>query len=139
VTHWSSRLLASHLGDVSHATVARLWQAWQLQPWRAETFKISTDPQLSAKITGHRGGARHSTRSSRTPGGSGASSITPTFESCRRCGAGGPRERRLWGSGVGIIRTGRDARSSSMERIEHVAGVGGPVLGSVGVISEGVR
>jgi transposase len=51
VTHWSSRLLASHLGDVSHATVARLWQLWQLQPWRAETFKFSTGPQLVAKVT----------------------------------------------------------------------------------------
>jgi hypothetical protein len=38
VTHWSSRLLAKHLGDVSHVTVTRLWKQWQLQPWRAETF-----------------------------------------------------------------------------------------------------
>jgi transposase len=51
VTHWSSRLLARHLGDVSHATVARLWKRWQLQPWRAETFKFSTDPELVAKVT----------------------------------------------------------------------------------------
>ena len=51
VTHWSSRLLASHLGDVSHATVARLWQRWGLQPWRAETFKFSTDPQLIANVS----------------------------------------------------------------------------------------
>lgn len=39
VTHWSSRLLAKHLGDVSHVTILRLWQTWQLQPWRAATFK----------------------------------------------------------------------------------------------------
>jgi transposase len=51
VTHWSSRLLARHLGDVSHVTVTRLWKSWQLQPWRAETFKFSTDPQLVAKVT----------------------------------------------------------------------------------------
>jgi transposase/DNA-binding CsgD family transcriptional regulator len=51
VTHWSSRLLAKHLGDVSHVTVTRLWKSWQLQPWRAETFKFSTDPQLVAKVT----------------------------------------------------------------------------------------
>ena len=51
VTHWSSRLLAKHLGDVSHATVARLWQLWQLQPWRAETYRFSTDPELVAKVT----------------------------------------------------------------------------------------
>jgi transposase len=51
VTHWSSRLLARHLGDVSHVTVTRLWKLWGLQPWRAETFKFSTDPQLVAKVT----------------------------------------------------------------------------------------
>jgi len=51
VTHWSSRLLAKHLGDVSHVTVTRLWKTWQLQPWRTETFKFSTDPELVAKVT----------------------------------------------------------------------------------------
>jgi transposase len=51
ITHWSSRLLARHLGDVSHVTVTRLWKRWHLQPWRAETFKFSTDPQLVAKVT----------------------------------------------------------------------------------------
>jgi transposase len=51
IAHWSSRLLAKHLGDVSHVTVTRLWKRWQLQPWRAETFKFSTDPQLVAKVT----------------------------------------------------------------------------------------
>jgi transposase len=49
VTHWSSRLLAKHLG-VSHMTVARVWQEYGLQPWRCETFKFSTDPELVAKV-----------------------------------------------------------------------------------------
>src|SRR3954463_10638090 len=49
VTHWSSRLLADHLG-MSFATVARIWRKWKLQPWRVETFKFSTDPELEAKI-----------------------------------------------------------------------------------------
>jgi transposase len=49
VTHWSSRLLAAELG-VSNATVATVWQDYQLQPWRRETFKFSTDPQLEAKV-----------------------------------------------------------------------------------------
>ena len=49
VTHWSSRLLATHLG-VSDFTVATMWKKWGLQPWRSETFKFSTDPQLEAKI-----------------------------------------------------------------------------------------
>jgi len=49
VTHWSSRLLAAELG-VSHNTVARVWAEHDLKPWRTETFKFSTDPQLEAKV-----------------------------------------------------------------------------------------
>jgi transposase len=49
VTHWSARLLAGHLG-ISFATVARIWRKWNLQPWRVETFKFSTDPELDAKV-----------------------------------------------------------------------------------------
>src|SRR5659263_612618 len=51
VTHWSARLLADHL-DISFATVARIWRRWGLQPWKVETFKFSTDPELEAKIAG---------------------------------------------------------------------------------------
>ena len=32
-------------------TVTRLWKRWGLQPWRVETFKLSTDPQLVARVT----------------------------------------------------------------------------------------
>jgi transposase len=49
VTHWSSRLLAAGLG-VSNVKVAKVWREWGLQPWRAEGFKFSTDPQLEAKV-----------------------------------------------------------------------------------------
>src|SRR5215213_6190513 len=53
-THWSSRLLAAALAaegtSISHATIARSWHRFGVQPWRAETFKFSTDPQLEAKI-----------------------------------------------------------------------------------------
>jgi transposase len=49
VTHWSSRLLARHLG-VSDFTVSTTWKRWGLQPWRVPTFKFSTDPELEAKI-----------------------------------------------------------------------------------------
>src|SRR3954447_13921416 len=53
-THWSSRLLAAALAGegtpLSHATVARIWHRFGVQPWRAETFKFSTDPELEAKI-----------------------------------------------------------------------------------------
>src|SRR5215212_1889954 len=53
-THWSSRLLAGALAGegtpILHATVARIWHRFGVQPWRAETFKFSTDPELEAKI-----------------------------------------------------------------------------------------
>jgi transposase len=49
VTHWSSRLLAAELG-LSNVKVADVWREYGLQPWRAETFKFSTDPQLEAKV-----------------------------------------------------------------------------------------
>lgn len=49
VTHWSTRLLAVHL-RVGDATVARAWRRYGVQPWRRETFKFSTDPQLEAKV-----------------------------------------------------------------------------------------
>ena len=49
VTHWSARLLGVELG-ISFASVARIWRKWGLQPWRVETFKFSTDPELDAKI-----------------------------------------------------------------------------------------
>ncbi len=49
VTHWSSRLLGDQLG-VGNATVARIWRKWNLQPWRVETFKFCTDPELEAKV-----------------------------------------------------------------------------------------
>src|SRR3982750_482497 len=48
VTHWSSRLLAEQLG-ISNVWVAKIWKKWGLQPWRRETFKFSTDPELEAK------------------------------------------------------------------------------------------
>jgi transposase len=49
VTHWSSRLLAAELG-LSNVKVAKVWREWGLQPWRTESFKFSTDPQLEAKV-----------------------------------------------------------------------------------------
>src|SRR2546422_1479751 len=49
VTHWSTRLLASEL-EIGDATVARCWRRFGLQPWRRETFKFSTDPELEAKV-----------------------------------------------------------------------------------------
>jgi transposase len=50
VTHWSSRLLAQRLG-VSHVTIAEAWKQFGVKPWKAATFKFSTDPELVAKVT----------------------------------------------------------------------------------------
>ena len=50
VTHWSSRLLAVRL-SVDHVTVLKAWSSFGVAPWRAETFKFSTDPELVAKVT----------------------------------------------------------------------------------------
>ena len=50
VTHWSSRLLAAELG-VSHVTIAQAWRDYGVRPWKADTFKFSTDPELAAKVT----------------------------------------------------------------------------------------
>lgn len=54
ITHWSSRLLADRLRragkPVSHATVARVWKHFGIQPHRLGTFKFSTDPELEAKV-----------------------------------------------------------------------------------------
>jgi len=43
------KLLAAELG-LGDATVARCWRRFGLQPWRRETFKFSTDPELEAKV-----------------------------------------------------------------------------------------
>jgi len=49
VTHWSSRLLATKL-KIDHATVAPAWKDYGVQPWRSQTFKFSTDPELVAQV-----------------------------------------------------------------------------------------
>ena len=42
-THWSRASMAAHSG-LSSSTIGRIWKAFLLQPHRAETFKLSTDP-----------------------------------------------------------------------------------------------
>lgn len=48
-TQWSTRTLADHLG-VSHMTVHRIWKARHLQPHRAQSFELSTDPKFEEKL-----------------------------------------------------------------------------------------
>ena len=48
-THWSTRGMAKATG-LSDTTVLRIWRAFGLQPHRTDTFKLSPDPQLVAKV-----------------------------------------------------------------------------------------
>lgn len=48
-THWSTRQMAKSAG-VSASTVGRIWRAFGLKPHLTESFKISPDPQLVAKV-----------------------------------------------------------------------------------------
>jgi transposase len=48
-THWSTRSLANKHG-ISHTTVREIWRAFGLKPWRADSFKVSPDPDLVEKI-----------------------------------------------------------------------------------------
>jgi transposase len=48
-THWSTRGMAKATG-LSRMTISRIWHAFGLQPHRAETFKLSPDPQLIEKV-----------------------------------------------------------------------------------------
>jgi transposase-like protein len=48
-THWSLRSLARAVG-LAPSTIHRIWKAFSLQPHRAETFKLSTDPLFVEKV-----------------------------------------------------------------------------------------
>jgi transposase len=48
-THWSRRSMARQVG-LSTDTIGRIWHAFGLQPHRAETFKLSPDPQFIEKV-----------------------------------------------------------------------------------------
>jgi len=48
-THWSRRKMAERSG-LSRSTIGRIWEAFGLQPHRAETFKLSTDPLFVEKV-----------------------------------------------------------------------------------------
>jgi transposase len=48
-THWSTRAMAKEVG-LSQTTIRRIWRAFSLQPHRAESFKLSTDPLFIEKV-----------------------------------------------------------------------------------------
>jgi len=47
--HWSTRGLAKKTG-LSHSAISRIWRAFGLQPHRSQTFQLSSDPFLVAKV-----------------------------------------------------------------------------------------
>ena len=65
-THWSLRSMEAASG-ISRSSVNNIWRAFNLQPHRAETFKLSKDPNFVEKVrdivgavhepAGERGGA----------------------------------------------------------------------------------
>ncbi len=48
-THWSTRTLARKHG-ISKTTVAEIWRAFGLKPWKEDNFKVSPDPHLIEKV-----------------------------------------------------------------------------------------
>jgi transposase len=48
-THWSIREMAAEAG-MSRMAVQRIWAAFGLKPWAAETFKLSADPLFVDKV-----------------------------------------------------------------------------------------
>lgn len=48
-THWSSRSMAKRVG-LSQTSISRIWRAFNLQPHREATFKLSTDPLFVDKV-----------------------------------------------------------------------------------------
>src|SRR5580698_1322614 len=48
-THWSLRSMAKAAG-FAPSTIHRIWKAFNLQPHRTETFKLSTDPLFVEKV-----------------------------------------------------------------------------------------
>ena len=48
-THWSLRSMARAVG-YAPSTIHRIWRAFDLQPHRSETFKLSNDPLFVEKV-----------------------------------------------------------------------------------------
>jgi len=48
-THWSTRSMAKAMG-MSQTSISLIWRAFGLQPHRAESFKLSTDPLFVDKV-----------------------------------------------------------------------------------------
>lgn len=48
-THWSTRSMATATG-MSQTSISQIWRAFNLQPHRSESFKLSTDPLFVDKV-----------------------------------------------------------------------------------------
>ena len=42
---------AGQAAGISTTTVAKAWRDYGIKPWRAESFRFSTDPELIGKVT----------------------------------------------------------------------------------------
>lgn len=48
-TCWSTRSMAARYG-IGKDTVARIWRARRIRPWKVATFKLSADPSFASKL-----------------------------------------------------------------------------------------
>jgi hypothetical protein len=48
-THWSTRSMAAATG-MTQTSISQIWRTFGLQPHRAESFKLSTDPLFIDKV-----------------------------------------------------------------------------------------
>lgn len=48
-THWATRSMAEVTG-LSQSSISRIWRAFNLQPHRIDTFKLSSDPLFVSKV-----------------------------------------------------------------------------------------
>jgi hypothetical protein len=47
----TNREFARFVAETGHVTVAAVWKRYGVKPWKAETFRFSTDPELEAKVS----------------------------------------------------------------------------------------
>lgn len=94
-THWSTRAMAQRAG-MSQTMVKRVWRAFGLQPHRAKTFKLSTDPASSTKSTMWSGSTwlRRIMPSCYTSTRNHRSRRRPAPPPCCRCGPASPSRAR---------------------------------------------